>query len=1181
MLRFVLVVLAVVATAVVAVPAEVHMVEGETGSCDLRCWVDKLVVVVPEVSTSFTAVWVTGTFKLTNLTLKHITIGSLGGQWYPNAEANTSNAIRVDVTGVGVDIWSKFRVDWGIIHVNGEMTAVVTSTSLALAIQLNKGTDGLVELVRAPYCNLGLTIKDAKITTSSGALDLIANVIIDLFKGMIADTIEDLACSEVPKLIESNVTALFHTINDFIRPYMNTTYPRNIPIAGAMSDLRESALIDCARFIFNTFTGTEGPLNFNRVINLFTNGTGIIRLSDWYNESIVFTIPIADLGAEITIGLLDLNLTQLNTWDYIDILIPVSEVKVNGHTGLEHLGINITFFVNVTVNGSTISASEYLYESADFHIHVSNNEMWGQLQIASFTGLAAQYSNVMCTNISCIVSLLSADSTALTHLVFNTTIDLLKMLSAGGTLEADVHQTLDIVLALFLDNYKFAIPPLLNGIVGGPGTDLVNGIFYDFISGYSCTHVDDPVVSEVEVTATTLSMVTAGGASVALAAVPIWIFIRGRRDKKKQPARSPSADAVTSNEPTVEAAVIAGSTEGKVGDAESVKYGCGCGCAKGKLSWMKEFGRTDPEGASLLMDKRVNIGMRTVMPLLILICVALFISANTGSGAQVFVLLTLGSGRTVELPSLFDFGLINSIEDMWNAGVYPLAIVIAFFSGLWPYIKLVLMLITWVMPTSLFKEKWRERALMALDMLGKWSLIDSFVMVVMMVSFHFHVVFPIVNTATVDSPVMIDVFVNAAWGFNGFLLATIISLILSHIILAVHRGVKARKDENSGAEATKFKALFSYCTPKRFVIGSRIAVLVLLVVALVLVAIGVSFVSFSFDFYGLAGWALGLLGLESHREYSVVTLGAELPDSTATPDSFKVRFIQIIFMITAFILPLLHLATLICLWVIPFTRRIQKYIMIACEVMNAWSCLEVFVVSILAAILEISQFTTFMVGDKCDFIQPYIERFFADLLEGHVVCFEVAAALQSGCWLLFIACIIYIIASMIVMRVCRSALEKRMPPAPIDAQFDDINMQTRRLESRSSSRGINESHSHAYSSDASSGHPSPAVVPEHDDSSPALVSVYGSTSSRALVPPSNVPPPPEPATQLYPAVSPPLPHGHEDDYYGERTQATLVEEPEVMPTGPETVMSSSRSPPPPPPPRTLSRPAPPPPPPRR
>lgn len=65
----------------------------------------------------------------------------------------------------------------------------------------------------------------------------------------------------------------------------------------------------------------------------------------------------------------------------------------------------------------------------------------------------------------------------------------------------------------------------------------------------------------------------------------------------------------------------------------------------------------------------------------------------------------------------------------WTAGVYPLSILIAFFSGAWPYIKLATMFTSWILPTSLLPLPQRDSWLIWLDILGKWSLIDTYVMV--------------------------------------------------------------------------------------------------------------------------------------------------------------------------------------------------------------------------------------------------------------------------------------------------------------------------------------------------------------------------------------------------------------------------------------------------------------------
>lgn len=58
---------------------------------------------------------------------------------------------------------------------------------------------------------------------------------------------------------------------------------------------------------------------------------------------------------------------------------------------------------------------------------------------------------------------------------------------------------------------------------------------------------------------------------------------------------------------------------------------------------------------------------------------------------------------------------------MWKAGVYPLSLLIAIFSGAWPYIKLFAMLACWVLSEARLSFKWKERFLIILDTMGKWS----------------------------------------------------------------------------------------------------------------------------------------------------------------------------------------------------------------------------------------------------------------------------------------------------------------------------------------------------------------------------------------------------------------------------------------------------------------------------
>jgi hypothetical protein len=118
---------------------------------------------------------------------------------------------------------------------------------------------------------------------------------------------------------------------------------------------------------------------------------------------------------------------------------------------------------------------------------------------------------------------------------------------------------------------------------------------------------------------------------------------------------------------------------------------------------------------------------------------------------------------------------------MWDAKVYFLAIVIAFFSGGWPFIKLGMMVVGFFTPPGLISLSSRETLLVVLDALGKWSLIDFFVMFLLICAFYIQM--------PLGDNIRVDVVSQPRWGFYSFVVATMISLLLSHILLACHRFV--------------------------------------------------------------------------------------------------------------------------------------------------------------------------------------------------------------------------------------------------------------------------------------------------------------------------------------------------------------------------------------------------------
>lgn len=99
------------------------------------------------------------------------------------------------------------------------------------------------------------------------------------------------------------------------------------------------------------------------------------------------------------------------------------------------------------------------------------------------------------------------------------------------------------------------------------------------------------------------------------------------------------------------------------------------------------------------------------------VCFGCFVWSNSTIAATV----VLGDNLSV-----YSFSLRSTVIDLWNAGLSPLAFAVAFFSGVYPYVKLA-----GVLYYTAWKHKPDSSVLHAMDCIGKLSLLDTFVMLMM------------------------------------------------------------------------------------------------------------------------------------------------------------------------------------------------------------------------------------------------------------------------------------------------------------------------------------------------------------------------------------------------------------------------------------------------------------------
>lgn len=417
---------------------------------------------------------------------------------------------------------------------------------------------------------------------------------------------------------------------------------------------------------------------------------------------------------------------------------------------------------------------------------------------------------------------------------------------------------------------------------------------------------------------------------------------------------------------------------------------------------------------------------RFVLPILVVGTIVLLVSSNLSVGASVNLSLRLGDEKRIHLPGLFQFSLANTITEFYKAGIYPLLILVVVFSGIWPYAKLLLMLSAWLTPHESLA---REKQLQLLDALSKFSLVDTYVLVVMVVAFRFHL--------DVIESLGIDIFVAPEFGFYSFLLATCLSLLLGHGMLYFHRRESRHQQVSMPEDETILESVLEHPYTVRengsSLRLSRIFQVFLFscgLIAMVFLQLGFGEESFVFEIGGLAGMALG--DDSKRTSYSLLSLGAAIPKSVENPHTVGILFLQAAYYFYAVVTPMACLLGLTVLFVCPMPLRMQRSLLVLSEIANAWSAVEVFVLSICAALLQISTFASFIIGDKCDMINTLMrelskrEDIVIPNMDDNPVCFSVQASIDpSNCWFLVIGVLLNSFVVSTGLRIAHAAVKER------------------------------------------------------------------------------------------------------------------------------------------------------------
>jgi uncharacterized paraquat-inducible protein A len=374
------------------------------------------------------------------------------------------------------------------------------------------------------------------------------------------------------------------------------------------------------------------------------------------------------------------------------------------------------------------------------------------------------------------------------------------------------------------------------------------------------------------------------------------------------------------------------------------------------------------------------------LPIGILCTMALLLASDIGSGVLVVRELVPVDDTlfTTTTQTILHASVFTSVASLWKTGSYALVIFIVLTSISWPYVKMLLTLYAWMTPFSVNHYQRRERLLIWLDALGKWSFVDIFVFLEITVVFR--------STINLGGP-SVEVYVLPRYGIFGFVCATMLSLMWTQYVLQKHRSLIYRPMTMAASEGSETTT--ALMGAKRFNKSSVLGITVLLLASCILYITGCIL-----SVYQVSSHQGSSQLTASHFEYySIVKLGADLPYSSQEGTHGRMTWLAIVWFGLGVFFPLFGMILCAAVLYAPLPKRRLEQLFAWTEVCFAWSSAEVFCLSTIFAITQVPKFGNGLIKSGC------------------VSCYVVSAALLPNLVVLIVATVAYVLAFVWLFRL--------------------------------------------------------------------------------------------------------------------------------------------------------------------
>ncbi len=279
----------------------------------------------------------------------------------------------------------------------------------------------------------------------------------------------------------------------------------------------------------------------------------------------------------------------------------------------------------------------------------------------------------------------------------------------------------------------------------------------------------------------------------------------------------------------------------------------------------------------------------------------------------------------------------KSIADAWSGGAKFLAIVIVLFSGIWPYVKNIILVVVWYMPMTI---EMQTSILLWLSRLSKYTLVDVFAVIGVLVGVQLQLNLGGVEVITRAEP---------RFGIIAFFLATLWEFIQIELIKFMHeRKVFGEEEENSqrGGERLFFARLW-------------IPVLMLLATISLYVVGAMSEFIYIESSNGSGGICL--------KSYNLVTVGNALVNElslTGNMSPGQTWFLYLVYVLLILAFPVLTHTMQIAFLVARSKSETLKKLIKWASAISCFASVEVLLIGVFAVESKFEEFIKSIAGDE-------------------------------------------------------------------------------------------------------------------------------------------------------------------------------------------------------------------------